>query len=118
MKKVIVGIVSAMAIIAMCLTMAACNSGTSYKVSAIEMSGTTYNVGDEVPGMGTLKDDYMVITIKDGGKYTIESDGESEDGKYEEKDGKYIFDGMMEATIDGDTLTIDMGYGMKVILKK
>jgi hypothetical protein len=50
------------------------------------------------------------VTIESGGKYTVEFDGDSESGKWEEVDGVIVLDGELNFTVDPDAGTGTMDY--------
>ena len=121
MKKILV-LITAMMLTVSCALFAACGGieGT-YKFYSCQYGGQTIYAGEKVDGV-TIDADYMVITIKADGTCIMSEKGEGEvfmiNGTWVNKEGNvytlsYIEDGKVvdagECTIDGNTLTINMG---------
>ena len=127
-KKVIAGIVSAIAVVALCLCLTACSTGIvgTYKFSKMSMSqgGISIEIkaGQEYMGIKVSEDAYSLV-VKDDNTFELKANmgtSVTEKGTWEEKDGKYIFtaDGeSMEVKLDGNVLSFEMD-GMKLELKK
>ncbi|MDE6504475.1 MAG: hypothetical protein K2L42_01235 [Clostridia bacterium] len=128
MKKVIAGIVSAIAVVALCLCLTACSTGIvgTYKFSKMSMTQGGLSVeikaGQEYMGVKVSEDAY-VLEVKDDNTFVLKvnmGDEMTQTGTWEEKEGKYIFtaDGeSMEVTLDGNVLSFAM-EGIKLELKK
>ena len=136
MKKVIV-LVAAMLMAITCSLFVACGGGIegTYKVKSVKINGTVYEIGDEVPELGELKEDTFKIEIKADKtfSFTEKVPGQAGDmeytfnGTWEVKEGEadvYVAhiddDGDswdFEVTIKDGQMTFDMN-GVEVTLKK
>ena len=129
MKKVVAAIVSSLAIVALCICMAACSTGITGTWKFHKASGSAYGieinyeVGKEIaPGM-KINEDFMVLTINEDNTYELKSElmGDStQKGTWEQKDGKYYLNvegESVEMSVSGSTLTFEQD-GMKLELKK
>ena len=130
MKKVLAAFVSSLAIVALCVCLAACSdtgiTGTwkfhkaSGKVSGMEIN---YEVGTEITEGVKITEEFIVLTINEDNTFEMKSammGDEAQKGTWEEKDGKYylIVEGeSIEMTLSGSTLTFEQ-EGMKLELKK
>jgi Zn/Cd-binding protein ZinT len=83
----------------------------------------TLNVGDSLPGVGELTEDFMVIELKGGKKAIVTSNGETKEGTWEKGEEK----GTIVVTIeeqsitfvkDGKTLSFTMEGAGQVVLSK
>ena len=129
MKKVLAALVSALAIVALCVCMAACSTSITGTWKFHKASGTVsgmeinYEVGKEIAGGVKITEEFIVLTINDDNTYEMKSammGDETQKGTWEEKDGKYylIVEGQsVEMTVSGSTLTFEQ-EGMKLELKK
>lgn len=131
MKKFIAAMVSAIATLALCICLAACSSGVAgtYKFSSVKMTdGTTtveYKAGDKYFNDVLLNEDSFVLTMNDDNSWELKQDigmTATQKGTWEEKEGKYYLtvteqNRVMEATFDGNTVTLSMD-GTTVVLKK
>ena len=105
MKKV----VSLMLVAVMVFSLAACGSKSNsilgtYKMTKVSMAGVEVSVDEYLKAVGQ-EDGSVTMEIKDGGTYTIDMAGSTEEGTWEEKDGKITLDGL-EAKLDGKNLTM------------
>lgn len=130
MKKVLAAIVSSLAIVALCVCLAACSqtsiTGTwkfhkaSGTVSGMEIN---YEVGTEITGGVKITEEFIVLTINEDNSFEMKSammGDVTQKGTWEEKDGKYyltVQGESVEMTLSGSTLTFEQ-EGMKVELKK
>lgn len=127
MRKIVTGIAVMLVAIMSSLVMVGCSSDLSagtYKFSKMsgEMEGMKIDVsvGDKLMGVVELTEDYMTLEIKDDGTAVLSAMGNSIEGEWEKKDGKYYLtvDGeSQEITVKKNTITIE-SEGMKVVLKK
>lgn len=130
MKKIIAGIVSSLAVVALCICLTACSTtftGT-WKLSKLTISyggvEQTMEAGKEYNG-AKIDSEAIVLEIKEDNTYEIkgvmaDAIGGAETGTWEEKDGKYYLD-EMEVSLNGTTLVIEdseSGMSMKLELKK
>ena len=129
MKKVLAAFVSSLAIVALCVCMAACSTGITgtwkfYKASG-NVSGMeiNYEVGTEITDGVKITEEFIVLTINEDNTFEMKSammGDEAQKGTWEEKDGKYYLNvegESIEMTIKGSTLTFEQ-EGMKLELKK
>ena len=128
MKKVIAGIVSALAVVVLCMCLTACSTGIvgTYKFSKMSMTQGGISVeikaGEEYMGV-TVSEDAYTLEVKEDNTLELKVNmGQemTETGTWEEKDGKYILtiDGeSIEGTLNGNVLSFEM-EGVKLELKK
>lgn len=130
MKKVISAIVTAFAVLTLCICLAACSKGVegTYKFSSmvIEEGSASVEIKANEKYMGvTVDSDAYVLTIKGDNTWTMEINfgaAVKQNGTWEEKDGKYLLSvegesEVIEATLSGGTITLEQD-GMKLNLKK
>lgn len=130
MKKILAGIISSLAVVALCICLTACSTSITGTWKFHKASGTVsgmeinYEVGKEIAGTGVkITEDFIVITINEDNTFEMKSammGNESLNGTWEEKDGKYylsIQGEAVEVTLSGTTLIMEQ-EGMKVELKK
>jgi ABC-type oligopeptide transport system substrate-binding subunit len=140
MKKILIGILTALTTIILCLTISACtdpNNGSAtdsgeftyagtYKFKSLTETrdgvSTTINVGDTIDGV-TYSADYLVYVLKDDNTvtmtYTITDRNISYNGTWEERDSKLFltFESELEAHYSNNTITItDESYGQTTVL--
>lgn len=96
-------------------------------VGGVEIS---YEAGQELPGVGKLDENYMVLELKSDGTVVASTNGEVEEDAesamtWEEVDGKIVFKTagveVMTATVDGSTMTISQntaGVSVTIVLEK
>lgn len=102
----------------------------SYELETIEAEGMTINMEDLLSlaagaGVeGVDEDTALTLEIKEDGKFVLDMTAfdasMSEEGTWEEKDGKLTLtadDVPVEASLDGDTITIEED-GSKMVFKK
>ena len=130
MKK-IRAIILSMLMVVMCLfALAGCNTG-KYKFESITVTtmgaNLTVEVGESLPGIGELTEDFMVIELKGGKKAIVTSSigGETntQEGTWKKGEEKgtiviTIDDEEMTFTKDGKTLTAEIEGMGKVTLSK
>ena len=128
MKKVIAGIVTALAVVVLCMCLTACSTGIvgTYKFSKMSMTQGGISVeikaGEEYMGV-TVSEDAYTLEVKEDNTLELKVNmGQemTETGTWEEKDGKYILtiDGeSIEGTLNGNVLSFEM-EGVKLELKK
>ena len=129
MKKLLAALVSSLAVVALCVTLAACSttitgtwkfSKATGNVGGLEVN---YEVGKEIAGGVTITEDFVVLTINEDNTFEMKMammGEESVKGEWKEEDGKYYLtvDGeSIEMTLNGKTLTFE-NEGMKMELKK
>lgn len=131
MKKAAKVFLTVAVLVVLSLCIAACSSGVTgtYRFSSITVrdGSTTIEIraGEKYMGVIQLDADTYVLTMNDDNTFKMEADlGSkiSQEGKWEERDGKYILSvegesEVIEATINGKTLTFEQ-EGVKIILKK
>ena len=111
-----------------CFAFTACSDDTAlegtYKFSSMTMTvdGTTTTVkaGESYMGM-TVNSDYVVLEIKDDGKFSMTGMGQTKEGSWTEEDGvvKLTVDGeTLDAKHSGKTLTLEITDGVTVELTK
>ncbi len=105
-----------------CFLFAGCGSvAGTYKFKSMEVMGVEYKVGDSMMGIGELKEDYMVVELKEDNTATFDG----EECTWEEKDGKIVLsvgegeDSYEIASFEkkGSKLIMEKGDN-KLILKK
>ena len=124
-----------MMVLVLALSFAGCGGGKSkaigsYKLETIEAEGMTINMEDLLSlaagaGVeGVDEDTALTLEIKEDGKFVLDmtafDESMSEEGTWEEKDGKLTLTAdevPVEASLDGDTITIEE-YGSKMVFKK
>ncbi len=123
MKKIILGITTAIMMVVLCMTMTACSSieGT-YKFDSMtmDMGGVEVKIeaGKEYQGV-TIKEDVIVLTINKDKTFTYKADFLNQkldlEGTWELKDGKYY----LTATNNGveETLVVTLD-GNKISFKE
>ena len=132
MKKFIAAMVSALAALALCICLAACSAkgveGT-YKFSSVKMTnGTTtveYKVGEKYFNDVVLNETSFVLTMNGDNTWEMKQDigvTATQTGTWEEKEGKYYLsvtdqNSVMEATLDGNTITVSMDGTTVVLIK-
>lgn len=121
MKKFAVALVSVLAVITLCLSLAGCGASGTYKFESLTVLGTEYKVGEKYSGKELESGSYRLV-LKSDGTCTFKSiDSENEvSGTWEEKeDGKIDFSGIgiSNATRDGNKITFDFA-AIKITLKK
>ena len=70
MKKLKVWLLTLVSVMAIVCCLAACGSSSkagTYKIASMTIAGTEYKVGDEIPVLGKLTDDYVTITLNEDG---------------------------------------------------
>ena len=70
MKKLKVWLLTLVSVMAIVCCLAACGSSSkagTYKIASMTIAGTEYKVGDEIPVLGKLADDYVTITLNEDG---------------------------------------------------
>ncbi|MDO4745404.1 MAG: hypothetical protein Q4B18_02490 [Bacillota bacterium] len=105
MKKLLI-IVLAMI---MAFAMASCGGGGGGEESpyAGTWTATTCSyAGIEMDCASIFGGDF-IITIENGGKYTIDLVGEGDKGNWEESENGVLLDGELEMAIDGNTGTLE-----------
>ena len=126
MKKFKTLLVSALMVIMCLFALAGCANGT-YKFQSIKVNtmgvSMTLNVGDSLPGVGELTEDFMVIELKGGKKAIVMSNGETKEGTWEKGEEKgTIVITIEEESItfvkDGKTLSFTMEGAGQVVLSK
>ena len=130
MKKILAGIISSLAVVALCICLTACSTSITGTWKFHKASGTVsgmeieYEVGKEIAGSGVkITEDFIVITINEDNTFEMKSammGNETLKGNWEEKDGKYyltIQGEAVEVKLSGTTLIMEQ-EGMKVELKK
>ena len=128
MKKLLIAVAVFMLAVS-CLMFTACGGveGT-YKMSYMEIDGTRYYAGTVVDGQ-YLSEEYVTLEMKSDKTCIFSQMGYPINGTWEKVDDKnYKFlipepedeTGIHEvnATVDGKTITVDMGDGMVVCLVK
>lgn len=132
MKKVISAIVTAFAVLTLCICLAACSESVegTYKFSSMTVTHegsdpVEIKAGDDWMGM-SVTSDFYVLTINSDNTWTMKvqlGGAETESGTWEEKDGKFLLDpgygekSILKATLSGGTFTIEEN-GNKIVLKK
>jgi len=128
MKKIIAGILSAAAIVALCVCMTACSSGIvgTYKFRSMSMKqgGVSVDIkaGESYMGVTVTEDAYK-LTVKDDNTFELKINMGTEitqNGTWEQKDGKYYFitnGESEEVTLSGNTLVLEQ-QGIKLTFKK
>ncbi|MDE7083304.1 MAG: hypothetical protein K2O89_06365 [Clostridia bacterium] len=128
MKKLLAALVSSLAIVALCITLAACSTTITGTWKFHKASGTVsgleinYEVGKEMNGV-KITEDFIVLTINEDKTFEMKMAMMGEDsvtGEWKEEDGKYylVVDGQeVEMTLSGTTLSFEQ-EGMKMELKK
>lgn len=118
MKKIIAGILSAAAIVALCVCMTACSSGIvgTYKFRSMSMKqgGVSVEIkaGESYMGVTVTEDAYQ-LTVKDDNTFELKMNMGTEttqNGTWEQKDGKYYFTAngeSVEITLNGNTLIFE-----------
>lgn len=131
MKKAVKVFLTVAVFVVLSLCIAACNSGVTgtYKFSSmtVQDGSTTIEIkaGEKYMGIIQLEADTYVLTMNDDNTFKMEADMGSkmtQEGKWEEKDGKYLLSvegesEVIEATISGKTLMFEQ-EGVKIVLKK
>ncbi|MDE7168065.1 MAG: copper resistance protein NlpE [Clostridia bacterium] len=129
MKKVLAALVSSLAVVALCVCLAACSTSITGTWKFYKASGTVsgmeinYEVGKEIAGGVKISEDFIVLTINEDNTYEMKSammGEETQKGTWEQKDGKYYLNvegESIEMTVKGSTLTFEQ-EGMKLELKK
>ncbi len=136
MKKIIATVASALALVLLVVCFAACSSGPegTYKFSKMTITSggktITYEAGQEVDGVKYSEDMY-VLELKSDNTYTLtakfdpEDEPETQTGTWSEKDGKIVLtekqgdkEYSVNATLDGDTITVEAGDNSTIVLKK
>ncbi|MBD5583839.1 MAG: hypothetical protein HDQ88_02045 [Clostridia bacterium] len=130
MKKILAGIISSLAVVALCICLTACSTtftGT-WKLSKVTVSAggmeQTMEAGKEYNG-SKISADAIIIEIKEDNTYEVKGElasmiGGAETGTWEEKDGKYYLD-ELEVSLNGTTLVMEYsesGLSVKMELKK
>ena len=130
MKK-IKALILSMLMVVMCLfALVGCNTG-KYKFESMRVNtediSMTVSVGDELPGVGELTEDFMVIELKGGNKAIVTSSlgGEEnvQEGTWKKGDDKgeiviTIDDEDMTFTKEGKKLIVDIEGVGKITLSK
>ena len=106
MKKILAGIISTIAVVALCICMTACSTSIegTWKFESMTMKQGEATIelkaGEKFMGMITLSEDTFVLEVKPDGTLTMTTNlGEAAtvNGTWENKDGKYYL------TIEGDS---------------
>lgn len=124
MKKLAVSLVSLLAVVVMCFSLAACGASGTYKLYSYEVGGTEYKVGDKLPLTDVeLTDDSFELVLKGDGTCVFKNPDSKDgvEGKWEEdENGKISFtgvSGLTNATRDGNKIVFDFVVA-KVTLQK
>ena len=130
MKKIKAFLLSMLMVVMCLLALVGCDTG-KYKFESmrISMAGTsmTIAVGDELPGVGELTEDFMVIELKGGNKAIVTSNlsGEEsvQEGTWKKGEEKHeiiitIDDEDMTFTKDGNKLIAEIDGVGKITLSK
>ena len=133
MQKTWMGkILALMLVLACVMGLTACGGKSKavgkYDLESMETEGMTINVQDMLDTLsesGVEMNVEIVLDLKEDGTFTLDmaalDESESEEGKWEEKDGIVTLsaeDGeSIDATLEGDTLTLEAD-GQKMVFKK
>ena len=137
MKKMKICLVGILTLMLTLVCFVACGGVTGtykFKSMTTTVAGMTisYEVGQEIPGVGKIDENYMTIELKSDGTVVGSSSmageeaGEEEEAMtWEEVDGKISFkvEGVevMTATVDGSVMTISQEAGgatVSIVLEK
>lgn len=131
-KKWMGKILALMLVLACVMGLTACGGKSKavgkYDMESMETEGMTINVQDMLDTLsesGVEMNVEIVLDLKEDGTFTLDmaalDESESEEGKWEEKDGIVTLsteDGeSIDATLEGDTLTLEAD-GQKMVFKK
>ncbi len=131
-KKWMGKILALMLVLACVMGLTACGGKSKavgkYDLESMETEGMTINVQDMLDTLsesGVEMNVEIVLDLKEDGTFTLDmaalDESESEEGKWEEKDGIVTLsaeDGeSIDATLEGDTLTLEAD-GQKMVFKK
>ena len=131
-KKWMGKILALMLVLACVMGLTACGGKSKavgkYDLESMETEGMTINVQDMLDTLsesGVEMNVEIVLDLKEDGTFTLDmaalDESESEEGKWEEKDGIVTVsaeDGeSIDATLEGDTLTLEAD-GQKMVFKK
>lgn len=131
-KKWMGKILALMLVLACVMGLTACGGKSKavgkYDLESMETEGMTINVQDMLYTLsesGVEMNVEIVLDLKEDGTFTLDmaalDESESEEGKWEEKDGIVTLsaeDGeSIDATLEGDTLTLEAD-GQKMVFKK
>ena len=125
MKKIAVSLVSVLAVVVLCFSLAGCSASGTYKFESLTVGvgslSTTFEVGKEYNEKKLEAGSIRLVLNKDGSCTFKPLDSDTEiSGTWEEKDdGKIDFSGIgiSNAIRDGSRITFDFGV-MKITLKK
>ena len=127
-KNLVAIFAAALALLMSVVLFAACGDSDpvgTYKFSSMTAGGETYKVGDEVPMLGKIDENYMTIELKEDNTVTMSTMGESSGEGTWELDGKtltltftYAAEAPEECTLSGGTITMEDDSGATVKLKK
>ena len=130
MKKVFAGILLSVVTVMLCICMTACTASFpgTYKFYSMSMDmggiSINYEVGKEYNGV-TFNEDIFKLTVNEDNTWTMTSkmgEENTQNGTWEEKDGKYYLavegeSETIEVTLDGSKIIFEQ-EGAKVVLKK
>lgn len=131
-KKWMGKILALMLVLACVMGLTACGGKSKavgkYDLESMETEGMTINVQDMLNTLsesGVEMNVKILLDLKEDGTFTLDmaalDESESEEGKWEEKDGIVTLsaeDGeSIDATLEGDTLTLEAD-GQKMVFKK
>ena len=129
MRKRLMGKLLALMLALVCvLGLTGCGGGKSkavgkYDLESMETGGMTINVQDMLDALGESGVEMsveIVLELKDDGSFTLD-ESQSEEGTWEEKSGKITLTSngeSIEATLDGDTLTLEEDGEKMVFVKQ
>ncbi len=130
MKKLKVWLLTLVSVMAIVCCLAACGSSSkagTYKIASMTIAGTEYKVGDEIPVLGKLADDYVTITLNEDGTCEmvakmVGTEIKTEGTWKENADDSNKIDMTVEGSTqtlacDGSTISMEMS-GNSVVLKK
>lgn len=134
MRKRLMGKLLALMLALVCvLGLTGCGGGKSkavgkYDLESMETGGMTINVQDMLDALGESGVEMnveIVLELKDDGSFTMDmsalDESQSEEGTWEEKSGKITLTSngeSIEATLDGDTLTLEEDGEKMVFVKQ
>lgn len=131
-KKWMGKILALMLVLACVMGLTACGGKSKavgkYDMESMEADGMTINIQDMLNTLsesGVEMNVKILLDLKEDGTFTLDmaalDESESEEGKWEEKDGIVTLsteDGeSIDATLEGDTLTLEAD-GQKMVFKK
>lgn len=130
MKKLKVWLLTLVSVMAIVCCLAACGSSSkagTYKIASMTIAGTEYKVGDEIPVLGKLTDDYVTITLNEDGTcemvakmvgMEIKTEGTWKENADDSNKIDMTVEGSTQTlACDGSTISMEMS-GNSVVLKK